>query len=67
MMRNYYIFERFPEAWRMNDTVWQSRKDVIDAVMFLSREKPDFEFLVGYDDDKGILRIPDSISDVPEN
>lgn len=65
-MRNFYIFTNRGTGWMMSDTIWSTKKDVIDASMFVAREDG-VEVLIGFDDDKGMLRIPDHISDVPEN
>jgi len=67
-MRNYYVFMmEHPQAgWMQQPTTWCFRKDAIDAMMQLSKENPDAQFLVGYQDDKDMLRIPDNINDVPE-
>jgi hypothetical protein len=62
-MRNYYVFLNHGTGWLQADTIWLSKSDAIDALMFATRDS-DVKGLIGYDDDKGMLRIPDSIDDV---
>lgn len=66
-MTEYYIFKREPgihTSWQMEDTIWSTSKDAIDALMFLSKNAPDTQFLVGFAVDGGKLIIPNMIGEL---
>jgi hypothetical protein len=66
-MRNFYVFLNYNgTGWQQSDTIWHTKADAIDAMMWETRADG-VDGIIGYDDDKLMLRIPDSIDAVPEN
>lgn len=67
MINNFYVLikEHSISGWRIDDTIWNTLQDACDAAVHIGKENPAFTILIGYENEEGLLVIPNSISDIP--
>ncbi len=64
-MRNFYIFRNDGTGWLQLETIWQTRQDAYDAMNYEQVQAPDVSFIIGHDDDRGMLTIAKLYNDIP--